>query len=282
MKTEYVELIQDRLENAIAHMLFVPKSIRDMEMGTNEESIKRKGGYREYVPRFGFPPYVIGAPLVLTDDERLFTENTELLNSTVSDLIGDRTEILMEKEYGAGLLFIRRSKNMAEFRNLHGARPNDAIYYELRWTDILRSGGIQTDVHPVMWSPSRNKAYPLYLNKNHLGASNYSKKQALHELHLILAASIQEDSQLFWNIEVGESGKVRTYADKPKLLQLFDLREGPSIGNRRKAILHWVKSHPKKSSCGEDIEIEKYLRGCTEFSIDGVSFKITSPTKKVQ
>lgn len=95
-----------------------------------------------------------------------------------------------------------------------------------------------------------------------------------------------EDRKYLWNVLVPyKVGSLDTFilfgVNEDHIKSLFYARETPvTISGRKRPIQHWVRSHNKRLKNGIDIEINKYLRGITEFEMFNNSFKIISPNRK--
>lgn len=89
------------------------------------------------------------------------------------------------------------------------------------------------------------------------------------------------DRKYLWNVETNDETAKVTFGVYPEQIKsLFYSRDLPlTETGRKRPILHWVSAHQRRIKEGIDIDIEKHLRGCTEFIFNGTSFKITRPAK---
>ena len=98
-----------------------------------------------------------------------------------------------------------------------------------------------------------------------------------------VAASIgfYTDKRFIWNVDaIEKTARASFGVNKEQVKSLFFARDLPmTITGRKRPILHWVKSHKRRIKEGIDIDINKYLRGITEFEFNGTLFKITNPIK---
>jgi hypothetical protein len=97
------------------------------------------------------------------------------------------------------------------------------------------------------------------------------------------SATIQfyQDRRYLWNVQANEGKAKATFAVYPEQIKsLFYARELPlTETGRKRPILHWVAAHRRRLEKGIDIDIEKYLRGITEFIYKDTKFIITMPLK---
>lgn len=111
--------------------------------------------------------------------------------------------------------------------------------------------------------------------------------KALH--HGAGAISLLSDRQYLWLVETSEEynenniAKVQFGISEHEIKSLLFAREEPlTETGRKKPILHWVNSHKRRLKNNIDIDIDKYLRGITEFKMGELNFKITQPVKEIK
>ncbi len=102
-----------------------------------------------------------------------------------------------------------------------------------------------------------------------------------------IAINAWADSKYLWlaktseNVGLSHDLKLRLGLDKEHIKSLFYARSIPVTDTgRKRPILHWVKAHQRRIKSGIDIDINPYLRGITEFEMDGLRFQITQPNKE--
>lgn len=124
------------------------------------------------------------------------------------------------------------------------------------------------------------------------GSSNYAKRVAAIDKHgkpvrviiegtkdqggapdgqfAVLAASVVEDSRRPGVMLATVTDGVGLVFPVPngEHLEVFALRDGPYSGSRRKALLHWVAKHTRKTTNGH-ADVNQHLRGVHSFEIDG-------------
>jgi hypothetical protein len=95
--------------------------------------------------------------------------------------------------------------------------------------------------------------------------------------------SFQADTRYLWNVTAKEGIAKATFCVYPEQIKsLFYSREMPlTETGRKRPILHWVAAHQRRIKNGIDIDIEKHLRGITEFTYQGTKFTITRPIKMI-
>jgi len=81
-----------------------------------------------------------------------------------------------------------------------------------------------------------------------------------------------------WAVNVGweQSPSIRIVTDPTGLKELFRLRDVPSSGDRREALMAWVSSHWRKTRADQDVEtyVRKHLRGATKFEWKGLACEV--------
>jgi len=147
----------------------------------------------------------------------------------------------------------------------------------------------------INWAPQAKGG--AYLTKELLGIDNnglihYASsgnmidhgREWKTKVRVMLAATLNywADKRFLWNVEVKEAEAKATFGVYQEQIQsLFYARDLPlTVTGRKRPILHWVKSHRRRMKSGTEIDIEKHLRGITEFDMNGTMFKITRPYKK--
>ena len=95
------------------------------------------------------------------------------------------------------------------------------------------------------------------------------------------------DFRHMWIVSTEETTLSRTTTplrlgvDSEIIKSLFYARQAPvSESGRKRPILHWVRSHIRRLKEGIDIDVNRHMRGITEFDMGGFSFRITQPIKQ--
>lgn len=102
-----------------------------------------------------------------------------------------------------------------------------------------------------------------------------------------LAISAESDSRFLWHVRAFKKednsliGNVRFGVYGEHVKSLFFARDLPlTETGRKRPILHWVSAHKRRVASGEDIDIEKHLRGTRLLEIGDTVFMITRPCER--
>lgn len=108
-----------------------------------------------------------------------------------------------------------------------------------------------------------------------------NKAQDLMTLTGSMTIQYWQDRRFLWNVTANEGIAKATFGVYPEQIKsLFYAREIPlTETGRKRPILHWVSAHQRRIKSGIEIDIDKHLRGTTEFVYQGTKFIITSPIK---
>jgi hypothetical protein len=209
--------------------------------------------------------------------------------------VPDQTEVcmLMSKEEQVEFFvprftwtLFRRIKKLP--RGIHTVgfvrRP---VHIECHNRTIMADGGIAASYVTLFTIDyHRNIALPVSIERFRTTLADYSEAGIRREIDRInklfscFAAAISNppDPSL-WKLQIKESARCWFAHDEHCVKELCDLRDGPLVGNRRKAVLHWVADHLRRTPNGNYVDVQKHLRGISEFNIDGINFNITEPRK---
>lgn len=98
--------------------------------------------------------------------------------------------------------------------------------------------------------------------------------------------SSEADRRFLWNVSLHYpfADKMRIWLDfgvhEEHVKSLLFARDTPlTETGRKRPIQHWVSSHKRRIKNKIEINVEKYLRGVTEFQMHGYDFIISSPRK---
>ena len=92
------------------------------------------------------------------------------------------------------------------------------------------------------------------------------------------------DKRHLWNVAVSEdSTRNVLFGVYPEQIQsLFYARDLPmTVTGRKRPILHWVSAHKRRIKEGTEVDVKKHMRGITSFEMNGTTFNITEPIKKL-
>lgn len=245
--------------------------------------IKRIGNWE----RSGFASEVscevARAPFVTFDgqEDRLFTHDESMLLSPFHKIIGERAEVMMPFD-GAHKIVILSKINKLPRRVLAPPLVSPRHFYKLSYLHV-RNGETIFSSAAVVCESSSGKVYGcgesgFQFISNYLinrGTENWNEAKVT----AVLCASIVEDFNLDWrwHVSLADSAEIVFPTDALGAKRAFAMRDA-TPGQRRRAILHWVKSHARVRN-EREFNVSEHLRGVTEFSIDGIRCKITSPQK---
>lgn len=229
-------------------------------------------------------PDIAKAPFVLfggSDEERLFTPDESLLLAPFSEIIGDRAEVMLPYEDYYKIVVISKIHKLPRrifappliapkhFYKLSFMKVRDGVTIFSTTTAVCESAsGKVHGCGETGFQFIRN-----YLINKDSDPWNEAKTTA------VLTASMVEDFRLDWrwHVSLADSAEIVFPTDALGAQKAFAMRD-VAAGKRRKAILHWVKAHGRVKN-ERTIEVQEHLRGVTEFSVDGIRCKITSPEK---
>lgn len=96
-------------------------------------------------------------------------------------------------------------------------------------------------------------------------------------LNLTAACSLYEDAHRTNTmlVSVTDSVELKLAVGLDCYKEIFALRDAPmTAAGRRKAILHWVASHLRKSVSGTAHQVQSYTRGASEICMDGIRIRL--------
>lgn len=113
-------------------------------------------------------------------------------------------------------------------------------------------------------------------------SSSYNEQVSSDEAWTYATLGAEGDKKYLWNVTAKEDKAKATFTVYPEEIKsLFYSRELPmTVTGRKRPMLHWVASHRRRMKEGIEIDIEKHLRGITEFEYNGTLFEITRPIKE--
>lgn len=115
-----------------------------------------------------------------------------------------------------------------------------------------------------------------YCYRSHVSIADQS-----HGVWLAAALNYYTDRKNTWLVKATDGTAKATFGVYPEQVKsLFYARSLPMTeSGRKRPILHWVRAHKRRLELGTEIDIDKHLRGCEEFTWKGTRFSITNPTK---
>jgi len=203
----------------------------------------------------------------VADDDRIFATTTDYLITHPSEVIGDEAEVIMLhcdtlKWYG-----YRRLRRPPKNASCLG-KPSHWYESHTRYVSPnSRSGYVKRLI--AIDSSGR----PLLVKMQGHVVCNPN----LEGVGLILCSSIIEDAHRTNTMlaTVKDATEIKFPIPLGDYKEVFAERDGPLNGSRRKAIVHWVARHLRRSLTGKEFPVKKHTRGVQEFDIDGLHIKLT-------
>lgn len=200
----------------------------------------------------------------IAEDREFATDSGLLLNSP-QDILGKSSEVALV--YEDGVRWVGVQKLSKRPRNLWVASPGCDLY-AMHTRDIGQSG---SDFYGVRVAAINKSGRPVVTSIQ--GTRDAGSNAFFNQL--VLAASVIEDNHRSGTFlaKVSDSVGLAFAVPDGDHVELFKLRDGPYQGSRRKAIMHWVAGHVRKTAT-KDAKVREYLRGVTEFDIDGLHVRL--------
>ncbi|MBX9959450.1 MAG: hypothetical protein K2Y15_04880 [Burkholderiaceae bacterium] len=194
--------------------------------------------------------------------EREFAMDAALLLQTPQDLLGNLTEIALVS--GDTVKWSAFKKLTKRPPGVWVASPGADLYeYHSRFIRANGSSDYRKRVAAIS-KTGRPVRVIIEGTKNQGGVSD--------GVFLVLAASMVEDSVRpgAFQATVRERAGLIFPVPQGEHLDVFKLRDGPMVGDRRKSLLHWVAKHSRRTTGGLTV-VKEHLRGVHQFEIDGFS-----------
>lgn len=269
--------IIDKTEILLAHLVCADASGDDnvdyggrrfssngAEFAATDVGVKLK--FRPMRPRLSYTFQSIDAD-VDQKSERIFTTDARLLLASVQDLLGSEAEVAFlcgDRVKWTGLRRLVKAP-----RGVWVASPG-ATMYEFHYREIFESGA-STYFKRVCAISKSGKPVQCLIEGSRGSGANMEGEQA------VIAASVIEDAHRHdaLTATISESGSIIVPVPLGEHKELFALRDAPlTPSGRRKAILHWVASHTRKTRGDSPITVQEHTRGVREFSIDGMTVRL--------
>lgn len=197
---------------------------------------------------------------------RLYSTSSEMLLDHPSEIVGDEAEIMLLGDHGLKWYGFRRLKQ-APKRAAYIGKPSH--WYEMHMRFVAPNG--QGEYTKRVVAVDKN-GKPLLVKLD----SHVVCHPNLEGVNLILAASLIEDAHRSGTMlaSVRDATEIRFPVPLDDYKEVFAERDGPLNGSRRKAILHWVAEHLRRSPRGNEHVVKKHTRGVQEFIIDGLHVRL--------
>ena len=200
------------------------------------------------------------------DDERLFSEDHEVLLNPLQDLFGKQVEIAYLCEdhlkWSGYRKISKRPKNVWV-----GAPYADLYEWHFR---VVHLNGLESYQRSVVAFNKLGKPVPVAIVGSVGNGAISNAKAAIMAASVIedihrpnaLKATVKEDTSIIFPVPIGEHKEI------------FSLRDAPlTPTGRKKAILHWVKKHTRKTKAA-NTNVAQHWRGTREITIDGLQVKL--------
>lgn len=249
----------DQIATMLAHFVCAESGDGAKDLGKHQT----KHLLREYDAgaRLRFEPlYPAMAHTAQVNSERVFAVDAALLLQTPQDLLGKLTEIaLVSSNTVKWTAFKKLNKRPA---GIWVASPGADLYeYHSRF---IQANGKSDYRKRVAAISKTGKPVRVIIEgtKDQGGVDD--------GMFLVLAASVVEDSIRpgAFQATVKEGSGLIFPVPQGEHLDVFKLRDGPMVNNRRKSLLHWVAKHTRRTPAGSAV-VKEHLRGVHKFEIDG-------------
>jgi len=207
----------------------------------------------------------------MTDTDRLYTSDHNLLLNNPIDILGDGAEIALFKGHRLDWTAYYKLKNRPKGVACLG-KP--AVWYEVHMKHIHINGSSEYFKRVV---PLDNKGRALTAKIHN---ALVCAPQVEGEF-LVVAASLIEDAHRpnAMLAEVKDSVTIKFPVPIDNYKELFFEREEPlTPSGRKKAIVHWVAQHMRKNK-NDTATVKKHIRGVQNICVGGVNITITPNDK---
>jgi len=203
----------------------------------------------------------------MCDEDRIFTGSNSLLMNHPAEILGDESELFFQLENKDHFRWVGYRKTKKQKGVAVLGTPD--VFYEVHYRDIRPDGN---GLYQKRLVPLDKKGNPLAAKiQNAFVCSPYHEGE-----YLITACSIIEDAHrtnsMLASFRDGVELKLPVPLDDYK--EVFFNREAPLIKNRKRAIIHWVANHIRKSKLGKSHKVCRHTRGVKDILIDGMVVNI--------
>ena len=207
----------------------------------------------------------------LDDGDRIFAADPNYLLRPAQDTIGKRTEIvLLDGDTAKWSCFRKLHKRPS---HIWVAKPGADLYaYHTRH---IRANGQSFYAKRVVAIDKKGLPVATAIEGVRDGRPGGGDYALTDGRLLVMAASIIEDVYRagVFVVTVADECGVIFPVTQGKHLEVFKLRDGPNIGNRRRPLLHWVAKHIRKTG-EKEVCVKDHLRGIHSFVIDGLQVEL--------
>lgn len=268
-KLQVNELI-DETETLLAHLICADS---DDACHVSSAPELRNGHYLEAVDAGNKLPFDVMRPALAhtfdaADRDRLYTGDARLLMDSVPDILGNEAEVAFFREDCVRWFGYRRLRKLP--RGIFVAGKPGCLY-EVHMRDAFADG---SSTYYKRCAALTAAGTPLPC----ITVGSKGSDSLRDGIGLIHGASLIEDTYRPNTFTARVSDKAGVVFSVPNgaHLDLFRLRDAPlSPAGRRKAILHWVGGHLRRTNVKE-VEVREHTRGVHDFLIAGLSVRIES------
>lgn len=201
-------------------------------------------------------------------ESRLFTTNPAELLAHPADILGEQCE---------GALFHEQSVKWFGARRIRAAPSRvavlgkAAVWYEGHFR-IIRPDGSGT--YQKRYAAISRDGGALLVKRGPYVLSDPNESTFMITTLCSLVEDAQRTNAMLASVKDAIEVHVPVPLDAYK--EVFALREAPMTpSGRRKAIVHWVASHMRRSTNGSEHKVIRHTRGVEEFTIDGLRVRLT-------
>jgi len=200
----------------------------------------------------------------MVDEDRLIATGSNDLLQHPKEILGDESQIVMLAGDTCKFTALRKISKPPKRLAILG-KPD--CFYELHFKFIDIAGNVVSKKRIVPFSKAGTPLLTKYMG-------NFVCDPRHEGMHSIICCSIIEDA-LRTNAmlaTIKDHCEIKLPVPLDSYKEIFALREDPRHENgRRKAILHWVRSHLRKHKSGKVSKVDKFNRGIHEFDFDGLT-----------
>ena len=199
----------------------------------------------------------------ITDSERLVTDSRDLLLSRPQDIIGEGVEVAICLE--ASLRWLGYRKIESKPRAKMPITPLGAVthWYEYHIREIR--DGFECYGKRIVAFNDSGFTVPVKCGNVFVSSQNESA-------HAYMACSLIEDAQRLNSLlcSVSDGCEIKFPVPFGDHIELFSIRDAPiTDAGKRKAIIHWVRKHLRKTAEGET-QVAGHFRGVRSIDIAGM------------
>lgn len=201
------------------------------------------------------------------DKEREYSIHPDDLLRPAQEILDSRAEIALICEDRVKWLGFKRLNKLPR---LHWCAKPGASLYEMHYREIFASGASSYRRRVVAIS---KKGEPVIVVA--MGSLGNDANQSAQ---IVLAASIIEDAHRVnaMTATISDAASIRLPVPVGEHKALFALRDAPmTSAGRRRAILHWVAQHTRKTGAGET-SVAPHWRGTRELTVDGMTVTLAT------